>query len=113
MLTEDQKKHIVEVFDAFCESHNPIWVRDKVVLQFRIHRHDVMLFEKRPLFNDPEKWIHSDVAKFRLNATAGAWSLLWQDRNARWHFYDNCEPSPEIERLLEEVDSDPTGIFWG
>lgn len=113
MLTAEERRRVVETLDAFCDARVPIMVRDKVVLQFRIHRHDVVLFEKRPVFDDPSRWIELDVAKFRLNRPAETWSLLWRGRNSKWHHYKECEPSPDLAALLREVDQDPTGIFWG
>ena len=113
MLTEEQKSYIGKVSGAYCDARVPIWVRDEVALQFRIRGHDVVLFEKRPLFRDPSKWIESNVAKFRLNSKTETWSLFWRDRQSKWHRYERCEPSPDIAHFLQEVDRDPTGIFWG
>ncbi len=31
----------------------------------------------------------------------------------RWHLYDLLEPSPDVLVLLDEIDRDPTCIFWG
>lgn len=41
------------------------------------------------------------------------WTLCWRDRNRRFHLYDQLAPSPNIEKLLTEIDRDPTCIFWG
>ncbi|MFN2555536.1 MAG: DUF3024 domain-containing protein [Nitriliruptorales bacterium] len=27
--------------------------------------------------------------------------------------YDLAEPTPNLQDLLDEIDSDPTNIFWG
>jgi len=112
-LTDEEKTRIVETLDAYCERRVPIMVRDKLVLQYRIKRHDVVLFEKRPVFRQPDKWVEIGVAKFSLNRKAGTWSLFCADRNGKWHRYDPCPSSPLFENLLKEVDEDPTGIFWG
>ncbi|MHB1064665.1 MAG: DUF3024 domain-containing protein, partial [Georgenia sp.] len=29
------------------------------------------------------------------------------------HRYDRAEPSPRVAELLEEIERDPTAIFWG
>jgi hypothetical protein len=29
------------------------------------------------------------------------------------HRYDRIEPSADIAALIDEIDRDPTGIFWG
>src|SRR5438876_12400705 len=34
------------------------------------------------------------------------------DRNSRWHQYDLTEPGT-VDQLLDEIDDDPTDIFWG
>ena len=41
------------------------------------------------------------------------WTLYWLDRNSKFHIYERIKPSKYIETLLKEVNSDPTGIFWG
>ena len=88
-------------------------VRDKVVLQYRVTRHDVLLFEKRPAFRRPGEWTESPVAKFRFNRRSCLWTLFCRDRNAKWHLYVPVPPAPEFHELVKEVDRDPTGIFWG
>ncbi|HEY7139443.1 MAG TPA: DUF3024 domain-containing protein [Methylomirabilota bacterium] len=34
-------------------------------------------------------------------------------RDRRWHAYQALPAGPSLALLLEEVDRDPTGIFWG
>ncbi len=34
-LTAEQRKHVTQILDAFCDSRVPIAVRDKIVLQYR------------------------------------------------------------------------------
>jgi hypothetical protein len=49
----------------------------------------------------------------RWSVSRRDWTLFWRDRNQRWHRYDYAAPTAEIATLLNEIDSDPTGIFWG
>jgi Protein of unknown function (DUF3024). len=53
------------------------------------------------------------VARLRYTASTRRWTLYWRDRNLRFHLYDRLPPSPSVEVLLGEIDSDPTCIFWG
>jgi hypothetical protein len=39
--------------------------------------------------------------------------LYYADRNDRFQLYRECGPSVDIADLLEEIDDDPTCIFWG
>jgi Protein of unknown function (DUF3024) len=113
VLSEIQVQEVDEILTKLGDSTVPIMVRDKVVLQFRIDRHDVVLFEKRPSLREDGEWTECSFAKFRWNARRGTWSLLWSDRNGCWHNYLDCDPSPRLEDLVREVKRDPTGIFWG
>jgi Protein of unknown function (DUF3024) len=35
-----------------------------------------------------------------------------RDPNERWHRYQTG-PAANVRSLLDEIDHDPTGIFWG
>lgn len=113
LLTAEQQDQIAQTLDAYCDARVPVHVRDKVVLQYRFERNDVLLFEKRPYFRDPSRWIESVVAKFRYTKSDGLWRLLWPDRNTKWHDYEHLDAMQDFQALLSEVDQDPTGIFWG
>ncbi len=112
-FSEDERLGISSLLDPWCEKRVPIIVRDQVVLQYRVTRHDVLLFEKRQGYPDRETWVESPVAKFRFNRKRGRWTILWLDSNRDWHAYSYLDPAAELSALLEEVDRDPTGIFWG
>jgi Protein of unknown function (DUF3024) len=53
------------------------------------------------------------VAQLRYDPADHHWRLYCADRNSRWHYYDMAEPTPHLDELLNEIDEDPTGIFWG
>lgn len=98
---------------VFCEERIPEGARDQLRLSHDWRGNSVTLKEHRPVWNDPSRWSESVVAQFRFNATSMHWQLYCADRNSRWHPYDHVEPSLDFAELLREVDSDPTGIFWG
>lgn len=52
------------------------------------------------------------VAQLRYSASTHHWSLYWADRNGRWHRYPGLQPGT-VGEMLEEIEADPTGIFWG
>jgi hypothetical protein len=35
------------------------------------------------------------------------------DRNARWRLHERVEPNAVFENILEEIDRDSIGRFWG
>jgi hypothetical protein len=53
------------------------------------------------------------VAKFMYVGTRREWRLYCQHRDLKWHAYQALPVSSSFAKLLDEVDADPTGIFWG
>ena len=71
--------------------------------------------ECRPLWRADRdgQWTRLPIARLRYTKTTGMWSLYWRDRNLRFHIYDCVSPTANIAQLLDEVNRDPTAIFWG
>ncbi len=66
----------------------------------------------RRLEYGPE-WTRQRVARLRYTRTRAEWSLYWADQHSKFHLYDRVGQAPTVARLLEEIDADPTCIFWG
>jgi hypothetical protein len=75
----------------------------------------ITIAELRPQWNPDvgSEWSEVKVAQLRYDEGPAAWSLFCSDRNGRWWEYDEVGPTKEVGRLLNEIDADPTGIFWG
>ena len=54
-----------------------------------------------------------NIAQLRYEPTSRQWILYWADRNSRWHRYDDLEPTSVVDDLINEIDRDPTCIFFG
>ena len=114
MALSDTVRHQVESkLKAFCDRRVPAHIRDKVNLTFRFRGNSVTLYENRPVWDKPSEWIHMAIAQFRFDPSTGHWTLYCADRNSKWHEYLDVDPTKRLEKLLEEVDRDPTGIFFG
>ena len=59
------------------------------------------------------EWTRRGIARLRYTAKHQHWTLYWSDRNQRWHKYDLIAPTSDVLVLLDELDRDPTCIFWG
>jgi len=57
-------------------------------------------------------WFDVSVARLRFTRSRG-WELYWPDRDSTFHLYEAVEPTQDVTLLLEEIDNDPTGIFFG
>lgn len=99
----------------FCEDKIPEALRDEIRVELELSGRSVTIVERRPSWDasfGPE-WSRSPVARLRHIAADGVWILYWSDRHGRWHRYQGVGPTARVERLLTEIDKDPTGIFWG
>ncbi len=112
-LSELTKKRVEKPLSAYCKARVPAYLKDKVRVGFKFRGNTGTLYEERPDFNRPDTWVDTVVAQFRFDPKSMDWTLYCADRNAKWHLYDEIEPSKNIQDLLKEVDRDPTGIFWG
>ena len=99
----------------YCEQRVPPHAIDEVRVEAVVDARAVTIVERRPPWREdygPE-WTTLGIARLRYTAKRGEWTLYWRDRNERWHRYDLIDASPDITVLLEEIDQDPTCIFWG
>ena len=112
-LPVDLKEKVEELLRSFCERRVPENVRDQIRLSVSVRGNSVLLSEERPRWDKPSEWLSMKIAQFRFNPSSSKWSLHCRDRNERWHAYSLVKPTKDFAVLLKEVDSDPTGIFWG
>lgn len=102
----------------FVEARNaemPFDARDQVRYELDVAPSSLTIIECRPPWREdygPE-WTRLSVARLRYAKSRGAWSLYWRDRHERFHLYDRVAPTPSIQALLDEIEADPTNIFWG
>ena len=112
-LSETVKQQVETLLRRFCERRVPVEARDKVRLTYDFRGNAVTLYEDRPRGKDPGQWGHMAIAQFRFDQANEEWTLYCADRNSKWHEYLEVDPTSRFESLLEEVDQDPTGIFFG
>ena len=73
----------------------------------------VTIVERRPPWDrGDDEWTSQEIARLKYDAERTDWTLYWSDRNGRFHLYDLIEPGT-VASLLDEVEQDPTCIFWG
>ena len=94
----------------------PPQAREEVRIEADVDDRSVTILECRPPW-DPERMgserTRVPVARLRYTKSRRVWTLYWPDRNSRFHQYDLARPTPDVVALLDEVDRDPTSIFWG
>ncbi|MFW5873712.1 MAG: DUF3024 domain-containing protein [Bacillota bacterium] len=112
-LNELLQKQVEKSLDKFCDERIPERVKDQIKLDYKIRGKSVTLVEKRPHYQDSEEWVAIKIAQFRFNPDNNNWSLYWWRHTGSWYKYDNIKPTKDFQKLIEEIDEDPTHIFWG
>ncbi|MGH2935273.1 MAG: DUF3024 domain-containing protein [Gaiellaceae bacterium] len=99
----------------FCEERTTPELRNQLRLECSGRGDAITIVEQHAPWN-PDldiEWTTSPVARLRHDARAGTWTLDWRGSDERWHRYEDTKPSPDVQPLLAEIETDPTGIFWG
>lgn len=106
------KNEATRILDEFCKEKTAV-TQERIVVIYKWRGATVTLLEKKPWALEPSGWVEITVAQLRYDAANDTWSLHYADRNSRWHSYDDLSEAPDLQTLLDEVNEDPTGIFWG
>ena len=90
-------------------------VRDQLRIECDVSGRDVTIVERRPPWGPDAglEWMTSSVARLRYLKSRGVWRLYWSDSDEGWHEYPRLPVATQVAELLEEIDRDPTALFWG
>ena len=96
---------------AWCEARVPEHVRDRLRYEHSIRGKAATIFEVRPRWDGSPGETRGKVARIRFKDDV--FVLDCCDRNGRWHEFEPFEPTKDLEALLQEIETDRTGIFFG
>lgn len=108
-LPETELRRAGILLGQLCERRT---IHGQVSVHYDVRGNRVTLAESRPLFIDPAVWNEIKIAQFEYSPESSNWILYWYDRKNKRQAYPTGRNRDTLEKLLHEVDSDPTGIFW-
>jgi hypothetical protein len=109
-----QSVGIIELMENYIERARPsIEIRDKLDIGYRIDNQSIILFTRRPFWQDPKKIIYSDYAKATFNKKNNVWKIYWMRASGKWNLYDPKPKASKLSDFLAEVDQDKYGCFKG
>ena len=106
-FSEFEKRRMEKLVDAFLEKRRPPPdLRKQLDLDFRLEGPSLLLFEIRPVWNDPTRYMESPVAKATFVKARKVWWVFWQRADLKWHRYPPCPEVGSVEEFLSVVDLD-------
>jgi hypothetical protein len=112
-FSELELKRIEQTIGDFCRKRSPAHLKDKLRLEYAVKGYEVVMFERRPRWDNKNEWTESSVAKLKFIRSANKWRLYWQRADLKWHEYPGQSSSDRINDLLREIDADPMACFFG
>ncbi len=112
-FSEIELKRIDRLVGDFCRRRSPDHMRDELRLEYRIHGHAVEIYEWRQRYGEETGFFDSPVAKIKFVRTKNEWRLYWQRADLKWHSYEMLPSSRDLAELVNEIDDDPFGCFFG
>lgn len=112
-FSEDELSRIDEIVGDYCQFRSPVDLRDKIRVGYSVKGQGVLIYESRPRWDNPEEWRQSEFAKLRYLRTGDKWELYWKLASGRWLLYEPRSRSASLPDLIEEIDADPHGCFFG
>ena len=100
------------------DRHNddiPERARDQIRYELDIEDRSITLYECRPPWREgiSTEWSRFPIVRLRYTKARKEWAIYWRDRNSKFHRYDPIPASRRLQELLDLVDGDQSGIFWG
>ena len=113
-ISEFEIKRIEKIVGEFIEKKRPEpHIRDKLDIAFRINGQSFEVYEIRPQWDNPAIKIEGPIAKATYVKSKKIWKLYWMRGNLKWYSYEPLAQSKSLEKILDEIDTDPYCCFWG
>ena len=112
-FTDIDHQRIKNEVGGLCSRRSPAHLKDKVRLEYEIEKQNVVIYEIRPVWNNPSEITKSPMAKLTYVNSKKIWKLYWKRANMKWKNYESKESSKEIRTLVQEIDNDAYGCFFG
>jgi hypothetical protein len=99
----------------WCRRRVPEDIRHELRVECEVSGRDITIVERHPAWrsHSGSEWMTEPVARLRYLKSRGVWQLYRPGRDDRWHTYPELPWARTVQQLLDEIDRDPTSLFWG
>lgn len=72
-----------------------------------------ILYEIRPVWDNPKEIQHIEFAKIRFYKFRQEWNLYWMRASGKWELYKPFPASSYLEKIIDVIKEDRYGCFYG
>lgn len=112
-FSEIELRRIDNIVGGLCRRNSPPEHAHQLRTVYEVDGHAIVVFEERPAWDDPARWMRSPVARFRFYRSRGEWKLYWMPSDLKWHEYDPRPMPTDLAKLVAIVDEDKHCAFFG
>lgn len=113
-LEFENEIEIIEVLEGYLiNSRPPEEIRNKLDINYKIEGQSIIIFEIRPVWDNPNEKMECNIAKTTFVKKENSWKIFWFMSDMKWHGY---KPKPKVNKLKEFIkiiEEDKLGCFWG
>ncbi|TXC77025.1 DUF3024 domain-containing protein [Luteibaculum oceani] len=113
------ERNIIEINEEkiqdFVDSKRPQdpELRKKIDFGYSFDRKAFEIFTTRPIWINPSKTRNYPFARLRYYQTRNEWNLYWMRANGKWEAYSPFPKANNLSALLEIINEDKLGCFFG
>jgi len=112
-FTEIDLQRIKNEVGGLCSRRTPAHLKNKLRFEYTIEKQNVIIYEIRPVWNNPEEHTKSSFAKLTYVKSQKIWRLYWKRASGKWEKYEPRGPDRDLGALVQEIDKDDYGCFFG
>ena len=113
-LSEFEIQKVNKLAEAFlAQIRPPAHMRAKLDVGIKLDNQSVIVFEIRPVWNEPDEKQEVPIAKTTFVKSQGVWKIYWQRADLKWHSYQPCPRVKHLEAFFKVLKDDDHLCFWG
>ena len=99
----------------WCANQVPEHIRGEICVECDVAPKHLTIGECQPPWREDfgPDWTRFPLARPHYTKTTGLWTLYGRDRNLKYRRYQALDPSPQVQDLLDYLDSRADPISWG
>jgi len=113
-FTDSDKKQVDRILQKFWHKNRPPeHAKHQVELSYEIKNQSVEIFLIRTFWQDKSQTVREPIAKATYVKKSRKWKIYWQRADMRWHLYMPYPEATNLKIVLQVVEEDSYGCFWG